>query len=196
MTSEAAPARPISPDEHLVFSPTIEGLFVQLLGPQLTPDIRRQLRDVGLDIDAKLLPAYPLRVLDAAMDVVVRTVFSHLPREVAFARLGEMQLDAFANTLLGRAAFQFLRLVSVERFLDRLTRGWRNANNFVESRVTRVEPDVFDVWVNDVGQYPEVIGAIMRRALERLGNEVQVSVASTKDLECTYRLKVLRRLKS
>ncbi|MBS2032984.1 MAG: DUF2378 family protein [Deltaproteobacteria bacterium] len=195
MNSEAAPARAVSPDDHLVFTPTIEELFVRLLGAQLTPDIRRELREVGLDIDAKLLPAYPVRVLDAAMDVVVRRVFSHLPREVAFAKLGEMQLDAFAQTLLGRAAFQFMRLLSVERFLDRLTRGWRNANNFMEARVTRVEPDVFDVWVNDVGQYPEVIGAIMRRALERLGNEVQVSVASTKGLECTYRLKVTKRSK-
>jgi uncharacterized protein (TIGR02265 family) len=176
------------PLEHLIFSPTIEELFVKRLGPRLTPPIRDQLRGVGLDVNKPLLPAYSLPVFDAALEVVARSVFSELARAEAFRELGRLQVDAFAETLLGRASFQLLKLFSTPVFLTRLTRAWRNANNFIQTRLTESGPQTWEVWVNDVGRFPEVIQGILKAALERANHRVEVEIGQREGPSCVYRV--------
>jgi uncharacterized protein (TIGR02265 family) len=179
-----------SPPDHLVFSPTIEELFVRRLGPRITPALRDQLRDLGLDLDKPLLPAYPLAAFDAALEVIATSVFSELPRAEAFRELGRLQVDAFAETLLGRASFQLMKLVSLTVFLNRQTRAWRNANNFIQTRLTESGPQTWEVWVNDVGRFPEVIQGILKAALERASHRAEVEILQREGLSCVYRVTV------
>jgi uncharacterized protein (TIGR02265 family) len=191
--SIADPGNLISPDDHVVFSQMMEELFVKRLGSQLGPPARAELRAVGMDIDKPLLPGYPIRVLDAALKIVVRHAFPDLPQGDAMRRMGALQVEAFVETLLGRAVFQVLRLLSLERYLDRLTRSWRSANNFIETKVTSVAPGRWEVWVNDAGQYPEVMQGILQLAIEKVGHSVRVDVLRREGLAAVYSIRDLQR---
>jgi hypothetical protein len=63
--SSASPSRildtmaPANPEERLVFTPAMEALFVRALGRMVTPDLVSSLRELGIDLEKPLLPAYP-----------------------------------------------------------------------------------------------------------------------------------------
>ncbi len=190
--SIADPGSLTSPDDHVVFSQMMEQLFVKRLGPQLGPQARADLRAAGMDIDKPLLPGYPIGILDAALKVVVRHAFPHLSQGDAMRHMGALQVEAFTETLLGRAVFQLLRLLSLERFLDRMTRSWRSANNFIETKVTPVATGRWEVWVNDAGQYPEVMQGILQLGIEKAGHSTRVDVLRREGLAAVYSIRVLQ----
>ena len=109
-----------SPDDHVVFSHTIEVLFRKVLSPHVTPAIEAKLKTVGIDLSKPLDPAYPLRIFDAAIEVVAVEGMSHLDKRAALRKIGELQVDSFVQTFIGKATFQFLKQLSRERFLNRL----------------------------------------------------------------------------
>jgi uncharacterized protein (TIGR02265 family) len=105
--------------------------------------------------------------------------------------LGEAQVDAFARTRVGRAAFSFMRMVGVRRSIGQLTRSWRNANNFVQARSREVAPNTFEVWVNEVGRQPESIQGILSRFLYHVTRQHQrVTILHYDGHACTYLLEL------
>ena len=178
-----------SPDNHLVFSATIGVLFREVLSEQVTPPVQERLKAVGIDLARTLDPAYPVRVFDDAMEVVAVHGMPELEKTAALRRIGELQVEAFSRTLLGKASFQFLRLLSHRRYLDRMTKSFRNANNYVEAKVEQVEPQVFRVWINDVGRFPEVFQGILTGASRAAGHTCEITVAEREGLACWYALK-------
>ena len=134
MSSDLPDAR--SPDDHVVFSTTIDVLFRKTLAPTITRDIEARLLKVGIDLSRPLEPGYPLRVFDDALEVVVTNGMPHLSKAEGLQRIGRLQVEAFLETLIGKATFAYLRLISRERFVNRLTQSWRQANNFIDTVVT------------------------------------------------------------
>ncbi len=181
----------ISPDNHLVFSHTIEVLFRQTLLPLMTPAIEARLRDVGLNLAKPLDPAYPLRVFDDAMEVVAVHALSTSSKTDALRRIGEMQAESFTQTFIGKATFQLARLLSRERLMKRMTHTWRQANNFIESTVTPQDDGGLKVHINDVGRFPEVIQGIQLAALKAAGHKGTVEIGARDGLGCEYLLRFL-----
>lgn len=178
-----------SPDEHVVFSHTIEVLFRKTLAAHLTPSIEARLREVGLDLSKPLDPAYPFRIFDDALEIVATQGMPHLEKSVALRRIGEMQVDSFAETFLGKATFQFLKLLSRERFLDRMTKSWRQANNFVDAKFTTQPDGSIIVRINDVGRFPEVIEGVLHAGFKAAGHIANVETGAREGLGCEYRVR-------
>jgi uncharacterized protein (TIGR02265 family) len=160
--------------EHLIFSQTVEGLL-RAVGP-LPPEARARLKALGLDVDKPLLPAYPLDQFVAVMDVVGALVAPGQSPLEQTRLLGQRFMDAYRETLIGRAMVAGMRIIGPWRTLERLSHKFRTGNNFSETHLSRLGPTEAKLWCNHVsrpGWYVGVIG----RGLELAGaQDVAVTV--------------------
>ena len=178
-----------SPPDHLVFSHTLEVLFRKTLAGLITPSIEARLCKVGVDLSKPLDPAYPMRVFDDAIEVIAVHAMSERAMADALRKVGELQVESFKQTFIGAATFQFLKLLSLPRFLGRMTQSWRQANNFVEATVAPQPDGSLKVRVNDVGRFPEVIQGVLSAAIKAAGHKVIVSIGARDGLACEYELR-------
>lgn len=177
------------PVELLVFGHTLDSLFNGVLGNRLTPEFRERLREAGLDLSQPVRSAYSLHIFENCLELAAQHLYSDMSRTDALCALGEAQVDAFTNTIVGRASFSFMKLLGVRRSLERLTHSWRNANNFVQSRVREISPGTFEVWVNEVGRQPESVLGVLRGFLRHVAPvPYQVTPTGYDGHSCTYLL--------
>jgi uncharacterized protein (TIGR02265 family) len=177
------------PSKLLVYGPIVDSLFNGVLGDRVTPQLRERLRQAGLNLSRPVLPAYQLHQFEAFLEVTAHELYSDVPFDDALFSLGEAQVDAFARTLVGRAAFSFMRMVGVRRSLEQITCSWRNANNFVRTRVHEPSPGTLEVWVNEVGRQPQVIHGTLSRTLHLISSQsYQVTMQHYDGHSCTYLL--------
>lgn len=135
--------------QRVWFADGVEGLWWKGLASRMTPQLKAQLKTVGLDLDGKIQPAYPAEVIAAASRIASKLLFPKLSEEAAFYELGTIALEQFANTLLGRALFPMLRVMGWRRALQRMQSNLRTASNYAEVTVTEVAPDCFRLTLRD-----------------------------------------------
>ncbi|KFA90482.1 DUF2378 family protein [Archangium violaceum] len=138
-------------NERLVFDQTVEGLFVRAIGPKITPSLKQQLKQAGLDLDKKLLPAYPVEVWEQCLCLAARSLHPGKPEADAMRLLGERHIEGFSETMLGRALFGVLRLLNRKKRLARVRQNFRAGNNYQEVIITDVGPTEVDMWLNERG---------------------------------------------
>lgn len=172
--------------QHLVFSHGVEALFITALGSKIDAACRAKLKAKGLDLDRKLLPAYEYALVDGCLEIVAQTAFPGKPIQEAFWLMGEAQVVGYQETFIGRALFGLLRLLGPKRLLYRLAHSWRSGNNFIETRITELAPNKFEVWVNQVGTHPEFSQGVIATAQRLAGNEVQVKILEFNKPACRY----------
>jgi uncharacterized protein (TIGR02265 family) len=137
--------------QRLVFDQTLEGLFIRGLSGQITPGLKSQLRGVGVDLDRKLLPAYPFPTWGSCVAVVVRELYGRQPFEVAYRELGERMVDGYRETMWGRPLFSVLQLLGPRRVIGRAQQSFRSGNNYTEIRSRVLSPLCQELWVNEAG---------------------------------------------
>jgi uncharacterized protein (TIGR02265 family) len=177
---------------RFVYEHTFEGLFVRGLAGRLSPKVKERLREAGLDLDRKLLPAYSVETWARCVAIVSEALYPGEPEEVAYRLLGERMTDGYHETFTGRAALQVLRLlVDPRRLIARTQQIFRSGNNYTEVRITEVAPTVMDLWVNEVGPARYIIqGAILAglRAFRPGDEGVRVDVLGFTDEGLTLRV--------
>ncbi|MBM4783297.1 MAG: DUF2378 family protein [Archangiaceae bacterium] len=169
--------------EKLIFAQTIEGLLRGM--GQLNEQDKTQLRALGIDVDKRLLPAYPLDQFVAALDFAGARLAPNAPRDEQNLLIGRRFMDSYQETMVGRAMVAGLRVIGPWRTLERLSNKFRTGNNFSDTRLSRLGDAEAELWCNQVsrpGWYMGIIG----RGLELAGaKDVQVSLisaGSTSDL--------------
>ncbi|MCP3136680.1 DUF2378 family protein [Pyxidicoccus xibeiensis] len=176
-----------TPDPRLIFSGTVQGLFLVGLRERLSLSTRASLREAGLDLDQDLLPAYPLSTWLRCQDIVLRTVWPDLPREEAQRRLGHAAVDGMMATMLGRVMSAAARTLGPRMGLGQLNRGLRASNNFQESRVTERGPGSIEVWINDIAGRPAYYVGILEASVRVMGaRDPRVSVLRHEAPACTF----------
>lgn len=176
-------------DELLVFEQTIEALFVRALGSRLTPDCKARLRDAGLDVDQKIKPAYSLKSWMAFIRIAAEELFPGVPLEESTFKLGEAYMEGFRETMLGRAVLSLLRVLGPRRALNRATQNFRSSNNYTESRLTEQGSNQFELWMNEVGEFPSFTAGLIHAGLTIAGaKEPRVELAQYDGHACTYRI--------
>ena len=121
----AIPRSVNAPEEVMMFDLALEGLFVQSLKGELQPRCRERLRQAGLDLDRKLLPAYPTKDFVKWLHIVAEEVFPTRPAPEVFRELGRRSFGAFTQGLLGGAMGNLMRLIGPAR----PSRGSREASS-------------------------------------------------------------------
>jgi uncharacterized protein (TIGR02265 family) len=176
-------------DELLVYEQTIEALFVRALGARLSPECRARLREAGLDVSQKLRPAYPFNSWMTFIRIAAEELYPGLPLPEATFKLGEAYVEGFRETMLGRAVMSLLRVLGPRRTVLRATQNFRAGNNYTETRVTEQGPARFEVWMNEVGPYPEFTAGIIQAGVRMSGaKELRVEMFDYDGHACTYRI--------
>ena len=155
--------------EKLIFAQTFEGL-VRSIGPGLTPELRRGMRELGFNCDARLEPAYSIEVFCAVVEFVARSLYPSMSLDEAIAQVGRGFMDGFDETLIGRAMLGMMRVIGPEGSLKRVTQNFRTANNYSQTRLTRLAPRHFELWVNELRMPGWYVG-IISRGLELAGGQ-------------------------
>lgn len=172
--------------EHLIFSQTVEGLL-RALGP-LSPETRARFKALGLDVDRPLLPAYPVEQFVAVMDAAGEFVAPGQPLVEQTRLLGRRFMDAYQETLIGRAMVAAMRIIGPWRTLERLAHKFRTGNNFSETHLTRRGPTEATLWCNRVSRPGWYLGVISR-GLELAGaRDVVVTVIDQDQAGGTFRV--------
>jgi hypothetical protein len=108
------------PAERLVYASVVEGLLRHGLQGQLTPRLKERLRQIGVDVDRPLLPAYPVPLWFYCLRAIVDEVYPGQPLEPAFRDLGTRMTEGYGRTVLGRALYMLARLQGPRRMVLRL----------------------------------------------------------------------------
>src|SRR5690349_635997 len=109
------------PQEEIVFTHTVEGLFLRALGPKLNPKFKAKLREAGLDLDQKLQSFYPRSMWAKLVDIGAKEGFPGETPERAYELLGQRLVHGYSDTLFGKAVLAMIRLLGPKRTLARMT---------------------------------------------------------------------------
>lgn len=123
-------------EEPIVFGSSVEALR-NALAKQLTPALRQELLQVGLDFD-KVLPAYPMDQWVDALRIVARHLAPQLPEHDQYVHLGRQFMQGFVATAVGKAALAISRVIGPRRTLLRMGRNFKQATNYIETHTTEV----------------------------------------------------------
>jgi uncharacterized protein (TIGR02265 family) len=175
--------------ERLVFAHTAEGLFRRGLSGRISPELKEQLRQAGLDLDKPLMPAYPLDTWLRCVSLAAQALYPNDPREVALLHVGERMIDGYLETTMGSAMFGLLRLVGTHRALGRMQKNFRSANNYTEVRLTELGPREADLWMNEPGPLRYFMQGVLLAGLRGAGTpNVRVELRQFDDASVTYHL--------
>jgi uncharacterized protein (TIGR02265 family) len=175
--------------EQLVFEQTIEGLFIRGLNNKISPRCKTRLKEAGLDLDRKLLPAYPFATWMGCLKIAGEEVFSASSEKEAQFRLGELMIDGYKETFLGRAVLGMIRVLGPRRTLLRSTQNFRSGNNYTESKIVEKSPTHIELWMNEVGPFPDFTAGIVHAAIRAAGaTNLKVEVTGYDGHGCTFQV--------
>ncbi|MBL8921151.1 MAG: DUF2378 family protein [Myxococcaceae bacterium] len=173
--------------ENLIFAQTVEGLL-RALGP-LNEQDRGALKGLGLDVDKRLLPAYPLEQFISFLDFAGERLAPGATQLERAAVVGRRFMDGYQQTMVGRAMVAALRVIGPWRTLERLSNKFRTGNNFSQTTLTRLGPTEAEFWVNLTARPGWYVG-LVGRGLELAGaKEVVVTLISGDDAGARYNVR-------
>jgi uncharacterized protein (TIGR02265 family) len=175
--------------ERLIFEHAVDGLFRRGLAGRVTPSLKEQLREAGLDLERPLLPAYRWDTWVRCVGLTARAVYPTEAPEVGWRLIGERSVDGYRETAVGAAMFGVLRLLGPKRMLGRTRQNFRSANNYTEARITEVGPREADLWMNERGQLRYFTqGAVLAGMRGAGAKDARVEVRQFDDAGVTYRV--------
>ncbi len=173
----------MSTEQRVVFASGFESLFSRDLRAQVTPELDRELKACGVFLDKPFQAAYSIETWAAAVEATAKHLFPGEARPVAYWKLGRSTIEGFAETLIGRASFGFLRLVGPVRSVERAARTYASTNNYTKVTLNRVGPTSFDFHLNEKHTLPEYDMGVVEGVLEHVGAKTPVVTLSSQDPE-------------
>lgn len=173
--------------KQLVFAQTFESLFVRALGGETDPRLKSKLKEIGVDLERPLEPAYPFDVWMKAVDLSAAAVHPALsPAEARFL-LGRALIDGYRQTMIGRATLRFLKVMGPHKAVETAANAFKTGNNYTETRLEDVGPRQVELWLNEVGPFPEFTAGIVAAGVEASGaSEVKVDCIAHDGHAATY----------
>jgi len=163
--------------DKLVYSGTVEALFLRALENRLTPACRQRLREAGLDLEQKLPPSYTLEQWKQFLRIAADHVYAGMPAEAAYYSLGERFIDGYFSSIFGRALLGMARLVGPRRALTQARLCFRTSANCSEVRIVERGPTEVEVWLTDIGaDLPTFVAGVLTRAAELSGGQRVVAI--------------------
>ncbi len=177
-------------DTHLEFQHTVEGLFLKELAGDLTPALREDLREAGLDLSRPLDPAFPSMRYMEWLRITARHLHPELPPAEGVRRIGRRMLRGYGQTFLGKTIFGVMSLIGVRRSLERITRSFRTGDNYSEATLEWLGKGEVNVTFNEVHDVPTYNQGILEQVLIELkAKDSKVELVSCPDgVEAVYRI--------
>ncbi|MFZ5446745.1 MAG: DUF2378 family protein [Myxococcota bacterium] len=156
--------------QRLWFTQAIEGLFIRGLGERLTPAVRAKILEAGIDL-SRLEPAYPIEQVFRGARSVLPLLWPGVPEDEAFRQLGVAFMRGYAQTLVGGAMVQMMKLIGTRRTLERMQKNFRTGGNYLETRFTPLGPTSVELWINDVSGMPGLYTGIIEEGGHFVGTK-------------------------
>lgn len=169
--------------ERIVFASGFEGLFSKELRAHVTPACDAELRRLGVFIDKPFLPGYPVEKWAEVVEALAQHLYPNESREAAYWKLGRSTVRGFGETIIGKAAFAFMKLVGPVRSVERAARNYANTNNYTVVGLNRTGPTSFDFHLNEQHTIPEFDMGVVEAILEYVGAKSPVVTLVSKDSE-------------
>jgi uncharacterized protein (TIGR02265 family) len=176
--------------EKLLFAQSVDALFVRALGPYLSREGRRRLRELGLDLSEPLRPAYPLEQWKGFLRVAASDVYPASPPREAWFNLGERYLRGYRQTAQGRASMALVTRLGPRHTLARVPHNVRAGNNFNEVRVEELGTHAATLWMKDVAaDNPFFACGFLAETLRAAGaGDIHVEPVAFDGVAATFRL--------
>jgi uncharacterized protein (TIGR02265 family) len=152
-----------------VFEHTVEGLFRMALGTRLSLAAQQALREAGLDLSQRLLPAYSHDTWKRCLAIAAEDLYPRVPRPEGWRRLGSELILGLSQTAMGRAMSSVARMLGPLRWLRRLQHTLRGLDNVVEVRLTELGPTACELHFNDVMEQPAFYQGLLEACLTQAG---------------------------
>ena len=179
----------VPPEQRKVVDGVFEGLFSKALKLEVTPQLRRRLLELGVDL-AALRPVYPHAVWLQALTVAAEELHPSRPLPEALRELGGRAVTGYFETFLGKALKQLLRALGVRRTIGRMTLNFSSTNNYTETRVRDLGERHVEVWMNELSLTQHNMAGIMQTGLTIAGGKnVRVEISSSDAVGCTYEVR-------
>jgi uncharacterized protein (TIGR02265 family) len=178
-------------EQRLIFEQSIEGMYLKGHPELLTPQVKEALRAVGIDLDQKLKPAYPMELVNEATRVFRKLAYAREPDDAkAFQRIGERTVDGYFNTVFGKPLVAVLRLAGTKRIVGRLPQAMKSGSNFqVITLEWKGETDAL-LTLAETEPNPNINVGVIRRAFTHwfAAPSMKVEIAEHARPKATYRL--------
>ena len=176
--------------EKLIFAQSVDALFIRALGPHLTREGRRRLKEAGLDLAEPLRPSYSLDAWKAFLRLAVADIFPGQPVEEAWTALGERYLRGYRQTSQGRASMSLVTRLGPRHTVERVSHNVRAGNNFNEAKLEDLGTHTATVWMKDViADNPHFVGGFLAETLRSAGaGDIRVDPVAFDGTSATYRL--------
>ncbi|MFT3709665.1 MAG: DUF2378 family protein [Archangium sp.] len=157
-------------EQRLVFSHTVEGLFLKAFKERMTDRLRERVRtEAKIDLRAKLEPAVSISTWWKCLELCAQELFPEKTMEDAVEHIGLLLTRGYFETLVGSALKGILRVIGPSRALKRMDRSLRSGNNYAEIEVTELAPTRFRFWCNEVGTSRYVMLGLIKGGAEVSG---------------------------
>ncbi|MCC6337169.1 MAG: DUF2378 family protein [Myxococcales bacterium] len=154
--------------EHLWYGQVVEAIFIKGLGPRLTPQVAALVKQEGINLD-KLLPGYPVGQVVKACHRVLPALFPGMPMRDAMAELGALSTRGYNETLVGRAAIAFLKLIGTRRALESLNKTLSAGNNYLQTQFTALSGNQARIHLSDASGVPDFYRGLIEEGGRLLG---------------------------
>lgn len=158
----------------------VEGVFKRVLAPDLTPGLRAELAEHGLDLSGPLPAVVARDTWHRAIGLTARALFPALPEEAQLRRLGGHVVEALQRQHVIKGPWlSMARLMGPRRAL-------RQVMDFtdrspVKLTLTERSKHEFAITVGDTGQ-PEFLAGLLEAALALLGGKAPaVALEASRD---------------
>ncbi|MBZ4420374.1 DUF2378 family protein [Myxococcus sp. RHSTA-1-4] len=165
------PRKPVPVEQRLVYVQVVEGLLQHGLHGQVSPRLKQRLKQVGVDLDRPLLPAYPVPLWAHCLNIVVEETYPDLPREEGFRLLAEAHVQGYGRTVIGRAVYGVMRLLGPRRLVQRLPQTLRATDNYTEAELLERGPTTYEMRMNSALDAPGYAEALFEAMLRVGGAE-------------------------
>jgi uncharacterized protein (TIGR02265 family) len=176
--------------QQVVFQQMVEGLFIRGIGEDLTPESKNAIKEAGIDLTKRLLPAYPIEIWEACLSIAAKQIYPKVPEPEAMFQLGERFIQGFAETIVGKALGQLIRIIGVHRAMKRFTQSLRSSNNFMEATAVPTGDNSYSITISNVHNQPGFMQGVMTAGSRFMGlKDPVMTIEKREGAGCVYSLK-------
>jgi uncharacterized protein (TIGR02265 family) len=175
-------------ETQLVFEQAVVGLL-KGIGDAMTPAIKQNIKQAGLDLDRKLLPAYGVDAWERIVVSAAQGLYPGLELSTSMARVGARLMDGYFSGGIGKALSVMVKMIGPRQTLKRMQRNFRTANNYSECVLIEHGRADYTLKINEPGALRYMALGILQAGLVYAGAQaLTVSIETFDPLNATYRI--------
>ncbi len=147
----------------------VESVFKRVLASDITPELKTQLAEAGLDLSGPMQPSYPRAVWYQAIELTAKTLFAQDPLPAQLRKLGGHIITSLQSRQIIKSSYLTMAKLMGPR------RAIKQAMDFtdrspIKLTITERAKTEFEVSVDDTNQ-PEFLTGLLEQAITMLGGK-------------------------